>query len=253
MNCIICNNQLKEYQNRSEYVGCDTCHYVIKKEKVNNVDMNKQVYENITQQHSQILNLLNSDKKHYDDMFSYFNNRKDCPLKDLSFDKTYAFGGGFPKLETYLNTHDINVYDLCHTGYSSFIQDFRSIYKYDDKLDYNYFCLTDKDYFLNLLNSDIDKTSSDLLTFVHFLEHLDISLFIDTIKTLKKFKEDHKNKTFLIYQPCFNFGRDSNWCHWHVEHVTLPTYEFIYEFLENEGFEVIFGSSYSDDMLFVFK
>lgn len=252
MICSICGKEeFQTFPTNNDYQYCTYCNMVVRKEFPTEIGYSN--YNNLTEEFFK--SMLQSDLIHYKQMFDSFKENKlfNITLQKRMFNTIYAFGGGFPKLESYLKSDDIIIYDVCKDNYLNNLELFRTEFDCKRDIEYRDFLLNiEDDEFLNTLNS-IDKDSHDLITFVHFLEHLKPDLFAKTIKDLSKFKNNSNHKTFLIYQPCVRMDRDGRWFHWNKEHSTFLPLETYVRFLRENDFDVHFVRPYSDDLFIVFE
>jgi len=237
--CPHCNSKLENSVNE-DYIRCNNCFSHFKKEEayIEPDDI-------IIKDHyiDDLLNILESDKNHFDKFFN-FNRTSRVKLIYSLKERIISFGGGFPKLESYLKPKLIKVYDLFPKLYSSNIEQFRNIFDFNNKITFNKLKLDE-----NSIN-DVKIEEKDLITFVHILEHFHYDQIVNIFKNLPK------NIIVIIYSP--NSGRqptmDKNWLHFvGRDHITLLTLNSMVELIERLGYNVVINYTYDCDMFIVFK
>ena len=256
MKCPLCNSEnFTMYELRPEYDICNKCDTIILRENERDVvEFNKQAYLSSTSKTDNMVKMLHSDKMHYDKMFLNFRNNGLFDITNIDFNHIHSFGGGLPKFESYLKHNDINVYDLCPEGYSQYLSIFSDIYEYDKNINYKEYRHDLDNNFYDMLCSLSNNDNKDLFSFIHFLEHLTPENFIRTFQDLAKFKNEFKNKRFIIYQPCFSKARKNyDWVHFVDQHVVMFPLKSFESFLRDNGFTSIVSTEYSDDLMIMFK
>lgn len=249
--CIMCSNgDFKKYPNTPSKIPvhyyCTKCHTVYN----SSFEFPPfQKYETLNSE--QCKRMLQADLKHYNRLLA--EHFKTKAFFTASYDEVHAFGGGFPKLESFFTHDTLHVYDGCADGYCEIIDIFKPMYNYNKPIDYIKYVFDDTNDFLAFMHKSVDKTSRDMITFVNFLEHLHPALLVKTLEALRAFNKTVENKTYLIHVPWTDLSRKSSWVHWHEEHfiyIPLTTYT---DYLSRLGFNIIWSVKNYDDSIIVFE
>ncbi|MBW1784915.1 MAG: hypothetical protein JRL30_29755 [Deltaproteobacteria bacterium] len=188
--------------------------------------------------------ILNSDKTHYENLYCnpFIVEKFRIPL--LNRDWILSIGGGHPKLESYLKPDRIDIYDLFPEVYLETLDDFRQVYDYYGTIQYHRVkmdaCL--------LPNASLDSQNG-LITFVHFLEHLNYEQAMQILKNLPP------NTDVVIYGPNSEKKPMSpDWIHMRPkDHLTLIPLKSLREILSAMKYEIRYETPYSDDLLVFFN
>ena len=147
-----------------------------------------------------------NDIGHYERLNSDDRFKKLKP--SLNINTVHSFAGGHPKLESLFNPQSIIVYDANADLYQKESKLFCQKYNYDiDKIEYVK-CFVDVD-----LIKSITYNKQDMVSFVHFLEHLSIENAFDLIAAVPD------GIPILIYQPNAERAKTEGWCHFHEQHL----------------------------------
>ncbi len=249
--CPICGGTLGEGRLNDDYLECTRCHTQLKKESVLNLTEEPKYFNNVEPD-------LVADKKHYDDMLERlarkprFFNRLRRFRKTATFDEVYCMGGGFPKLESYFTSRRIVIFDLAAEQYVRFIDLFRRIYGSSAELDYRKYFIFENTSIYDDVLSKIEPSKKALISFVHFLEHVTPRILLNVLGDLKRARRE--GMYFMIYQPNAAAAQDREWHHYGAhDHITLIPLDTLVKKLGDEGFEVVYASRFSDDMLIIFR
>lgn len=239
MICPHCKFKLEDSINK-DYVRCNSCFSHFKRESSYFTSESNKVKDHYIKNLSEILNL---DKGHYDRFFN-FDTTSRVKLLYSEMNRIVSFGGGFPKLESYLNPKVIKVYDLFPDVYRSQVKLFREIFNFNGKLEFIKFELNEN----SIDCADIKE--NDLITFVHILEHFHYDQIIEMFSNLPS------NITVSIYSP--NVGRQptmgKDWLHFVApDHITLLSLNSMVDIIKQLGYNIIIKYPYDCDMMIIFK
>lgn len=203
--CIVCNGtKFKPHMFRTEYDVCNDCGLVVKR---GSFTTQLDISEIYGKRHgSELKSQLKADKRHY---MRFFERCYCYQFTNFKFNKIYSLGGGFPKLESFIDHTEIHVIDVCSDNYKNYIDDFRLIYNYKKPITYHEYWY-DETTTLNESMLSMYTGKHNLITFIHFLEHLNPDVFDKLFQELLDYRG---NATFLIYQPNCNDTRKKDWCH----------------------------------------
>ncbi len=179
--------------------------------------------------------ICRNDRPHYDRLAAFL--RRACP-ELFGLDSVVAFGGGLPKLESYLACRRIDVVDsLAHTwrrGEAAFERH----YPFHPAIKWYPFEF-DPDY--------IRAGGGNLATFVHVLEHLPAAFAADCLAAACR--------TFplvMVYGPCIEAARDAAWVHAGIpDHCTYHTLAAMERAIVEAGGTLAISAAWSDDLLVV--
>lgn len=236
--CYFCNTKLAPWH-KTNYDKCSSCGTLFSRI---NVTPEEYVAGELKADYvKKILNLAKTDHNHYegfnrDKRFSKFKN-------SISFRNIHSFGGGVPKLESYLTSDHIFSYDANGETWIDTIDTFCELYHTPkNKVTINTCFVTPE------LISGVNIDQSDLVAFVHFLEHFQpetVKSFIEAIPV---------DVLVMIYQPNSARAISQNWCHYHREHLFLPTIDgMCYALGKWFNIEIVTKFDYSNDFFLVFK
>lgn len=240
--CIVCNGgTYDKFKISDDYKRCNNCNTLIRNEYISkDVDFYTDTYFD----KSTVTKILVEDKGHYDRLFTKLSTLDTTVDIDFSnIDRISCYGGGYPKLESYIGVNDITVYDLVALKYKDGESQFRSIFTCNDiNIDYKNFNITD--------NFNIDKTiTNEIITFVHVLEHLK---FEDIESIFNDLRMINNTNYIIIYQPNPIRFRSNNWIHHNEQHITLIPFNTMQYILTKFNFNILFKLEYDDDMMFIF-
>lgn len=188
---------------------------------------------------------MKNDITHYNSLYNKLHTEA-VSLFNTKYDICYAFGGGIPKFESYLNVEDIVVVDGMAEFYKSYSGDFRVLYDYTGALKYINSIISS--YTISEFPRDLSKKT--LFTFIHILEHQTLDEHIDILKNLPK------GIDVLVYGPNISKAKSAGWVHiqkWILDHNTFIPYRKFLEILTGFNYEIYFNTEYSDDLLFYFN
>jgi hypothetical protein len=239
--CYFCNINTVPLPNNQEYNKCIKCGTVIVNSESNGAQYDSD--DMVSLYASRIDRYTKRDVGHYSKLtgYSWFKDFKN----KHSFDTIFALGGGFPKLESYLNTKKIISYDMMQELYASKSDIFLSNYPTENKE-----IIFEK----QCVNADFIKglkaKQTDMISFVHILEHFKQETIIDFLDAVPT------NVPVLIYGPeITSAGNRGNWYHFRKdEHLTLFSIDYLTQYLKEKfAVNIIFRCKYVDDMFFVFS
>jgi hypothetical protein len=227
--CPFCDSTSMGSSLHPKYIKCSNCLLHVVSDKV---DFDYNTYYNINDE-EYFTRYLDSDRTHYNGFISQVGD-----MPGRIFNRIWSFGGGFPKLETYLNYNKLMVFDMIADKYELYENKFNSMYQ----------CTQGKIKWHNatvspefVVNSSIGY--GDLISFVHFLEHFDVSTVIEFIDAACS-----HSAALMIYQPEITAAGSESWVHFLPEqHVTLISVHVVARLIESKGFNVIHKIKYSDD------
>ena len=187
---------------------------------------------------------LKNDLVHYDGMMK----GREVELKEFRsslYDRIYALGGGFPKLETYTHVNSIVVFDGIDYVYRKHMDSFRKIYDYQSELLYSKAFIENVKIY-NML--ELDPSSNTLISFCHFLEHQSKAFHLELLEKLPR------GIDVVIYGPNIEAARNERWTHfnWKYHHTFIPKQRML-EILKGYGYKIKTEFSYSDDMFIWFS
>jgi len=236
--CPLCDKHFLEWKIRKEFLICSNCRTIVKKEVPKS--SSEKNYS------TQSVRSLNNDKKHYEKLKETLNKRD---FTFVNYQKVFAFGGGFPKLESFIiDTSSIVVFDLSATEYEGNINKFSEVFDYIDELQFVSVDLLDSS-ISEYIFSNITPDGTYLFTFVHFLEHLSFEDILEVLKCCSYYN-NYGNIDVLIYGPNVDMAKDENWYHLKdVNHITFVRSDTFVNILRQYGFENILTTQYSDDLL----
>jgi hypothetical protein len=237
--CLFCDAVMDEYQINPNYMRCPACNTLHAK-SLPDLSMYKtgefrQFYEKV------LVERTNGDVGHYNRLVG--QKEFTDALQHLSINTMYAFGGGFPKLESYFSPNKIVVYDMMADLYITHMEMFRNLFQNAPN------DIEVKDEIITpALIESIDFSNNDAITFIHFLEHL-------TPKEIKSLLISiPKDIVIIIYQPEITTIRNSQWWHFDPQHITLVGVDnFIQIIKQWFDIEIITNWKYSDDFMLIFK
>ena len=189
--------------------------------------------------------VIRNDVGHYRGLHATFKLHQKR-LFETHYDICYAFGGGIPKFETYLNVQNIKVIDGMANKYIPFTQAFRKWYGFTGDIEYEQLILNSN--IISRYPYDINKKM--ILTFIHFLEHQSLDEHLKILKDLPK------NIDVLVYGPNVSKYLYKDWIHgrdWILDHNTFIPYKKFLQILEDLNYKIYFSAEYSDDLLFYFN
>lgn len=194
---------------------------------------------------SRLEDTIRSDVSHYRGLHATFKiNQK--RLFETPYDICYAFGGGIPKFESYLNVKKIKVIDGMVDKYKQHEPLYRKWYRFDGELEYQQLIFnSDK---ISQYPYDINKTK--IISFIHILEHQTLDEHLAILATLPP------NTDVLIYGPNVAKYLFKGWIHaqdWLIDHNTFIPYKKFKEILLDLKYNIYFSAEYSDDLLFYFN
>jgi hypothetical protein len=235
MNCNFCGGITRKSKINQAYKQCTLCntHFMFP-------EINYNYHEYFEDAIVRYTKILNADRGHYDRMVKTIIGVDNKPFKS-PFNKIWAFGGGFPKLETYFNATVIDSFDMMAKKYEKISYLFDERFKKETiKVNYISMEITPEKI------AELPIKSNDLVTFVHFLEHFNQAEIIQYLKTVSKLSTN-----LLIYQPNVTVAKSSNWVHFNDQHKTLMDARSLSMWLDSNGYIVMNVYQYSDDM-FIF-
>src|ERR1035437_4533943 len=125
---------------------------------------------------------LKNDLVHYDGMMK----GREVELKEFRsslYDRIYALGGGFPKLETYTHVKSIVVFDGIDYVYRKHMDSIRKIYDYQSELLYSK-AFIDNVKIYNM--RELDSSRNTLISFCHFLEQIGRAFHLELLEKLRR-------------------------------------------------------------------
>lgn len=239
--CPSCGSQLRESLINDNYMACPSCETFFRKQAETVSPEEEGVKESYRER---AISILYSDKKHYEQFYSnpFIVEKFRIPL--MNRDLILAVGGGHPKLESYLNPKTIEICDLFPDVYLEALEQFRSVYSYDGEIRYHRVKI-DESYSPPVIRDG----GSFLITFVHFLEHLDYQSVSKVMGNLPG------NTDVAIYGP--NPEKkpiDHDWIHFRpADHLTLIPLKRFRDLLSDMGYVINYYTAYSDDLLIYFN
>lgn len=239
--CYFCNINTIPLPNNPDYNKCTKCGTVIVNSKANGAQYDS--VEMINNYAARIDMYTQKGVNHYTKITNqiWFKNFKD----KYTFDTIYALGGGFPKLESHLNTKKIISYDMMQELYASKADIFLSNYPTENKeIIFKKQCI-DIDFIKGL-----KVKQNDIISFVHILEHFKQETIHDFLGAVPT------KVPILIYGPeITSAGNRGNWFHFkRDEHLTLFSLDYLTQYLNDRfNINVISKTKYVDDMFLVFS
>jgi|GEM_PF-7114589 len=239
--CPSCQSRLRESLVNENYLVCPSCETLYRKRDESVTPEDNTIKESYRER---AISILRSDKAHYEGLYCnpFIVEKFRIPL--LNRDWILSIGGGHPKLESYLSPKRIDVCDLFPEVYLETICDFRQIYNYDGLIQYHRVRVDG-----TFLPAVPERARNGLISFVHFLEHLDYDQTIQVLKNLPPHMDT------VIYGPNSEkkpMSRD--WIHMRPkDHLTLIPLKRMREILLAMGYTIRYDTMYSDDMLIFFN
>ncbi|MDQ1266604.1 MAG: hypothetical protein QG635_1756 [Bacteroidota bacterium] len=229
---------MRIFELNPDYYLCNRCKSVIRKEE-SPIDYNADWFDE--KYIEGLVKILDSDRIHYDNMF---NQKYFKPALEMKFDTVHSFGGGMPKLESYLHCNKIAVYDINASKYEQYKDKFAEKFNVDtNKLQFND-CDVNPEFV-----SGIKTGSGDLFCFVHILEHVPQDYIMKLFDSLKLCPAG-----ILIYQPNIQTAKDAEWCHFHKEHITFARLKWFVKRIKKQlKQKVLIARRHSDDFLLLSK
>ena len=241
--CSICQGMLQVCKINHFYYECVECNSQFMKDSSLNLEVLDHYFVNIEKG-------LEIDKRHYDRMMKKLTTFA-IFAKIMEFDAIYCVGGGFPKLESYLRTPRIKVFDLAAEHYARHVSLFKKVYDCTSHISYQKHVVNENTNFSEDILNKITPETNNLVTFVHFWEHLTPNIFHNMLDHIENMRRDTLG--YLVYQPDPAVARDSSWFHYGgQDHITLITSSTMRKLLKERGFDVIYSETYADDMLHIF-
>lgn len=186
---------------------------------------------------------LKNDLPHYKGLI-HFLQINFPTLLNKKYDQIYAFGGGLPKFESFLNCSKVKIFDGIANIYGQFEEIFRELYNYHGSMEYEKTIINSE----LLKRVDYDFEKNNLITFIHFLEHQTLQDVKDLMLSLPK------DTDVLIYGPNVATAKDTSWIHFRPkDHNILIPLAAQVKMLEEMCYEIIYSISYSDDLLIYFR
>lgn len=238
--CPSCDTGLREFMINGDYFVCPFCETLFRKSEESIRPEEACIKESYRER---AITILNSDKTHYEGLYCnpFIVEKFRIPL--LNRDWILSIGGGHPKLESYLRPKRIEVCDLFPEVYLETIDDFRQIYNYGGLIQYHRVSVD------GAFLPAVPDYGHGLITFVHFLEHLDYDQTIQVLRNLPPHMDA------VIYGPNSEkkpMSRD--WIHMRPQdHLTLIPLKRMREILSAMGYTIRYDTMYSDDMLIFFN
>jgi hypothetical protein len=239
--CPSCHTGLREFIINENYLVCPCCETLFRKwdESISpKEDCVKESYR------ERAITILNSDKMHYENLYCnpFIVEKFRIPL--LNRDWILSIGGGHPKLESYLNPARIEICDLFPQVYLETIDEFRRLYNYYGDIHYHPVKIDAA--FTFPAPADTNK---GLITFVHFLEHLEYDQAVQVLENLPR------QTDVAIYGPnSEKKPMDCDWIHMRPkDHLTLIPLKRLREILSAMKYEIRYDTPYSDDLLILFS
>lgn len=192
---------------------------------------NESVYM-IEHYRSDMLQILKSDYPHYQNLLAEV--KKNMPELIGAYKKAASPGGGHPKFESViLGVDSVAVFDMITDFYKETQPDFLSIYP---NVEIGYVNMN--------LSTPFVSIGSDVVCFIHFLEHC---------QRWEKVKEwiNLQKTDIVLYGPNIEAAQNLNWHHFHnhnVDHNVFFTIEAIERVAKQAGYTCE-SLAYSDDML----
>jgi hypothetical protein len=239
--CPSCDIGLREFIINENYLVCPCCETLFRKSDESISPKEACIRESYRER---AITILNSDKTHYENLYCdpFIVEKFSIPLLDR--DWILSIGGGHPKLESYLKPKRIDICDLFPEVYMQSMDDFRRLYNYDGVIQYHRVKID------GAFTPPVpEATQNGLITFVHFLEHLEYDQAIQVLKNLPRHTD------VVIYGPNSEkkpMGRE--WIHMRPkDHLTLIPLKRFRQILSAMKYEIRYDTPYSDDMLILFN
>ena len=165
-------------------------------------------------------------------------------IASYQFGTIFAFGGGVPKLESGLTFDKIISYDLNSDLYMGVMDEFSVMYNIEkQRIDLR------SDFVNFQLIRGMEYGPNDLITFVHFLEHLTPPDFVSIMDAIPV------GVNVLIYQPEASKARGPGWFHFNdKQHLVIMELAHMITFFQDwYNIEIITKRYNSDDLFLVFR
>lgn len=238
--CPSCQSELRESLICKNYLACPYCETLFRKKEESINPRENCIKESYRKR---AIDILNADKGHYEAFYSNPVIVEKFRIPLLYKDYVLAIGGGHPKLESYLKPKKIEICDFSPEVYMETLDDFRVLYNFYGQIEYRRIEI-DESYLLPVL----PDAANSLITFVHFLEHLDYELIVRLLEILPS-KTD-----VCIYGPNSEtkpMGKD--WFHFSPQHLTLIPLKRFREIVLDMGYIIKYDAAFAQDMLIFFN
>jgi len=238
--CPSCETELRESFINEKYLVCPACEILFRKVEESVSPKKHSVKESYRER---ALSILKSDKPHYEGLFSNPIIVEKFRIPLLNREWILSIGGGHPKLESYLRPGRIEICDLFPEVYLKTLQAFRDLYNYHGKIRYHRVKVD------GCFKPPTPKaTENGLITFVHFLEHLDYDMTLSVLRNLPR------GMDVAIYGPnSEKKPMDGDWIHLRpADHLTLIPIKKFREILSDLSYDIRYETAFSDDLLIFF-
>ncbi|MFO7600037.1 MAG: hypothetical protein R6X27_09555 [Candidatus Desulfacyla sp.] len=238
--CLSCQTPLRESLINDDYMICPCCEILFRKEIKSINPTDPSLGENYR---GRAIDILNADKRHYEAFYSNPLIVEKFRIPLLHKEYILAIGGGHPKLESYLKPKKIEVCDFFPEAYIELLDYFKELYAFDGRLEYRRIKV-DGSYSY----PDLSSPEDSLITFVHFLEHMNYDVIIKLLEDLPA------NTDVAIYGPNAEIKpMTKRWFHFSQQHLTLIPLKRFRQIILDMGYIIKYDTPFALDMLILFN